>query len=76
MNRKLLYAAGGLAIVLVGYFALRGSKAGNVSDVIVDLKRGPFKVEIETTGELEAKNSVKILGPTQLRDFRIWQATG
>jgi hypothetical protein len=73
MNRKLLYAAGGLAIVLVGYFALRGSKAGNVSDVIVDLKRGPFKVEIETTGELEAKNSVKILGPTQLRDFRIWQ---
>ncbi len=73
MNRKLLYAAGGLAIVLVGYFTLRGSKAGNVSDVIVDLKRGPFKVEIETTGELEAKNSVKILGPTQLRDFRIWQ---
>ena len=59
--------------MLVGYFALRGSKAGNVSDVIVDLKRGPFKVEIETTGELEAKNSVKILGPTQLRDFRIWQ---
>ena len=73
MNRKLLYAAGGLAIVLVGYFVLRGSKAGNVSDVIVDLKRGHFKVEIETTGELEAKNSVKILGPTQLRDFRIWQ---
>ena len=73
MNKKLLYAAAGLAIVLVGYFALRGSKAGNVSDIIVDLKRGPFKMEIETTGELEAKNSVKILGPTQLRDFRIWQ---
>ncbi len=59
--------------MLFGYFVLRGNKAGNLSDVIVDMKRGPFKVEIETTGELEAKNSVKILGPTQLRDFRIWQ---
>ena len=73
MNKKLLFAAGGLAILLFGYFVLRGNKSGNLSDVIVDLKRGPFKVEIETTGELEAKNSVKILGPTQLRDFRIWQ---
>lgn len=73
MNKKLLFAAGGLAILLFGYFVLRGNKTGNLSDVIVDLKRGPFKVEIETTGELEAKNSVKILGPTQLRDFRIWQ---
>ena len=73
MNKKLLFAAGGLAILLFGYFVLRGNKAGNLSDVIVDMKRGPFKVEIETTGELEAKNSVKILGPTQLRDFRIWQ---
>lgn len=59
--------------MLFGYFVLRGNKAGNLSDVIVDMKRGLFKVEIETTGELEAKNSVKILGPTQLRDFRIWQ---
>lgn len=73
MNKKLLYAAGGLAILLAGYFFVRGNKVGNVADVIVDMKRGFFKVEIETTGELEAKNSVKILGPTQLRDFRIWQ---
>jgi len=73
MNKKLLYAAAGLAILLAGYFFVRGNKVGNVADVIVDMKRGPFKVEIETTGELEAKNSVKILGPTQLRDFRIWQ---
>ena len=73
MNKKLLYAAGGLAILLAGYFFVRGNKVGNVADVIVDMKRGPFNVEIETTGELEAKNSVKILGPTQLRDFRIWQ---
>ena len=37
------------------------------------VKKGTFKVEIETTGELEAKNSVKILGPQSLRTFQIWQ---
>ena len=52
---------------------LRSSKSGNQSDIVTDVKQGLFKVEIEITGELEAKNSVKILGPTQLRDFRIWQ---
>ncbi|MBL7849319.1 MAG: efflux RND transporter periplasmic adaptor subunit, partial [Cyclobacteriaceae bacterium] len=36
---------------------------------------GQFRVEIETTGELEAKNSVKIMGPQQLRNFQIWQVT-
>jgi len=60
-------------LLVIGYFVVGGNKAGDVSDIITDVKRGSFKVEIETTGELEAKNSVKILGPTQLRDFRIWQ---
>ncbi|NBP68728.1 MAG: HlyD family efflux transporter periplasmic adaptor subunit [Cytophagia bacterium] len=36
---------------------------------------GEFRVEIETTGELEAKNSVKIMGPQSLSNFQIWQVT-
>jgi len=73
MKRKLLIGVGVIAVLLVGYFVFSGNKPGNLTDIITDVKRGPFKVEIETTGELEAKNSVKILGPTQLRDFGIWQ---
>jgi HlyD family secretion protein len=73
MNKKLLIAGGIIVVLFSGYLIVRKNKPGNLSDVIVDVKHGPFKVEIETTGELEAKNSVKILGPTQLRDFRIWQ---
>jgi len=73
MKRKLLIGAGAVAVLLIGYFIVRGNKSGDVTDIITDVKRGPFKVEIETTGELEAKNSVKILGPAQLRDFEIWQ---
>lgn len=42
---------------------------------MTSVKKGQFKVEIETTGELEAKNSVMIQGPSQLRNFQIWQVT-
>lgn len=73
MKKKLLIGAGAFAILLIGYFIVRGNKAGDIADIITEVRRGPFKVEIETTGELEAKNSVKILGPGQLRDFEIWQ---
>ena len=38
------------AVLLFGYFVVRGSKAGDQSDIITDVKRGLFKVEIETTG--------------------------
>jgi HlyD family secretion protein len=73
IKKKLLWLTSGGAILLFSYFMLRGSDSGTQSDIITNVKQGQFKVEIEITGELEAKNSVKILGPTQLRDFRIWQ---
>ncbi len=75
MKRNLLIGAGVAIVVLIAYFVFSGNSAGEIADLVATVKRGPFKVEIETTGELEAKNSVKILGPTQLRDFRIWNVT-
>ncbi|HEY9044529.1 MAG TPA: efflux RND transporter periplasmic adaptor subunit [Ohtaekwangia sp.] len=75
MKKKLLIGGGALVLLLVVFFIVRGNKSNEVADVMASVKRGPFKVEIETTGELEAKNSVKILGPSQLRDFRIWNVT-
>jgi HlyD family secretion protein len=75
MKRNLLIGAGAILAVLIAYFVFKGNSAGEITDLLATVKRGPFKVEIETTGELEAKNSVKILGPTQLRDFRIWNVT-
>ncbi len=75
MKKNLIIGAGVVVVLLVGYFIVRGNKASEVADIMANVKKGPFKVEIETTGELEAKNSVKILGPASLRDFRIWQVT-
>src|SRR5690349_6126447 len=75
MKRNLLIAAGVLVVIIIGYFVIKKNDSGDVADILASVKKGPFKVEIETTGELEAKNSVKILGPSQLRDFRIWEVT-
>jgi HlyD family secretion protein len=63
------------ATALAAYFLLRGGAKKTSVDILTTVRRGPFKVEIETTGELEAKNSVKIQGPTALRDFRIFNVT-
>jgi len=73
MKKKIGISAVVLVILLVGYFAVKGSKDKNSTDIMVPVKQGMFEVSVETTGELEAKNSVKIYGPTKLRDFRIHQ---
>lgn len=73
MKNKLIIGIGIVAaLVLVIWFFTRGGQVES-GEVMVEAKKGTFKVEITTTGELEAKNSVKILGPTGLRAAQIWQ---
>ena len=74
-KRNPIIGAGVLTALVIVFFIVKAKTTGEIADVMTSVKRGPFKVEIETTGELEAKNSVKILGPASLRDFRIWQVT-
>lgn len=73
MNRKLIIGAGVVVVLLIAYFIVNGSRKNEGADILTSVKQGKFKVEIETTGELEAKNSVNIMGPSALRDFRIWE---
>lgn len=75
MKRNVMIAGAIIVVLLVGYFVVKGSKSGDAVAIMSSVKKGAFKIEIETTGELEAKNSVKILGPVALRDFRIWNVT-
>jgi len=67
MKRKVLFGVGAFAILLVGYFVVKGSGSSDASDILITVQRGAFQVDVETTGELEAKNSVKIYGPRKLR---------
>jgi HlyD family secretion protein len=75
MKRNLIIAGGVGIILLVGFLVVRGNKEAQTTDILASVTKGEFRVEIETTGELEAKNSVKIMGPAGLRNFQIWQVT-
>jgi len=75
MKKNLIIGASVIAVLLIAFFVVKGNKTSETADIITNVKTGPFKVEIETTGELEAKNSVKIMGPAGLREFRIFNTT-
>lgn len=64
-----------IALIIILFFAFRGTGENETNEIIIPVKTGKFVVDITTTGELEAKNSVKILGPVRLRDFRIYNIT-
>ncbi|MEM9022348.1 MAG: efflux RND transporter periplasmic adaptor subunit, partial [Bacteroidota bacterium] len=46
---------------------------GPSNQVTTAVQRGVFQVKVFTTGELEAKNSVEIKGPSALRSAGIWR---
>jgi HlyD family secretion protein len=75
MKRNVLIGAGVVGVLLIGYFVIRGDKNSDAASIMATVKRGEFRVEIETTGELEAKNSVNITGPTAVQNFRIYEIT-
>lgn len=74
-KRNIFIGAGIILIALTAFMIIRKGDKTESSEILANVQHGTFRVEIETTGELEAKNSVKILGPSTLRDFRIWNVT-
>ena len=75
MKRNYIIVTAGILVLLVAFFIFKGSKANISADIIATVKKGEFRIEVETTGELEAKNSVKIIGPTGVVQFQIWEVT-
>ena len=61
-------------VILVSVFFLNRPTKNN-DNILVQVKKGEFIVDVITTGELEAKHSVEIQGPIGLRAHRIWQVT-
>ena len=62
-----------LLVFLVWYFTKPSKSTGQ--SIKVSVKQGEFIIDVTTTGELEARNSEKIMGPNPsgLRNARIWQ---
>jgi HlyD family secretion protein len=62
------------ALLLLITLVYMGFKPGaDDTEITVEVTEGDFEITVFTTGELEAKNSVSIDGPTTLRQFNIWQ---
>ncbi|MFK8058414.1 MAG: efflux RND transporter periplasmic adaptor subunit [Saprospiraceae bacterium] len=66
----------GLVLALLaaaGWYLSRGKAESQLADLTTKVKQGPFKIYAVATGELKAKNSVKISGPQGMRAAGIYQ---
>jgi len=55
---------------LAWYLAPSSSEASDA--IVTHVKRGAFHVVVTTSGELQARNSVKIMGPTGLQQAQVY----
>jgi len=75
MSKQGLYI-GGFVLVLIAaaFWYLRGGDdLAQQTDLTTTVQRGPFAIYAVATGELKAKNSVKIQGPQGMRSAGIYQ---
>ncbi|MCC6250909.1 MAG: efflux RND transporter periplasmic adaptor subunit [Bacteroidia bacterium] len=72
LKNKWLIGIGGLLLIILIYYVFIG-KSNNDADVYTEVKQGDFEINVFTTGELEAKNSVDIQGPSSVRQLGLWQ---
>lgn len=70
-----------IAVCLVGMYLLTNSACSSAtgkeqsSNLSTIVEKGEFKIYVAATGELKAKNSEEIKGPSGMRSAQIWQAT-
>lgn len=72
-NKRILIFGGTFLLCVILFFLLQGSGGTVNSDIIVEVSNGEFIVEVTTSGELEAKNSTPVMGPSGLRNYRVYQ---
>jgi multidrug efflux pump subunit AcrA (membrane-fusion protein) len=74
MKRNIFFIIISVIIIVVIFFASNLNKETTEDlEIVTQAKKGTFKIEITSAGELDAKNSVNIEGPFGLRRARIWE---
>ena len=73
MKKRWLWLLLVAVVVIAGASLLFRSQGEAATDLFATPQRGPFQVTVTTTGELKAKNSVKIYGPSSTRQLRIYE---
>ncbi len=62
-----------IAVAVGAYFYFTNQGAEEDRDILASVVRDDLQIEVTVSGELQAKNSVSILGPSGLRNADIWQ---
>jgi len=75
MKKRLIIGLIAVTVIVSAFLIFKVTDSSKTNEIIVAVKSGKFIIDITTTGELEAKNSVKIMGPTKLRSFRVYQVS-
>lgn len=70
-----LYILTLIAVIVVIIVLVKRGNDSTSQNFITNVKSGDFYIDVVTTGELEAKNSEKIMGPMNARNFRIFNLT-
>ncbi|MGQ7868205.1 efflux RND transporter periplasmic adaptor subunit [Sunxiuqinia sp. sy24] len=75
-NKKILLIVLIPVLLIVTYLIFQGSDKV-VSDITVQVERGPFEIQIYSSGELESENSENITIPEKMKDrnLRIYELT-
>ncbi|MCX6138566.1 MAG: HlyD family efflux transporter periplasmic adaptor subunit [Ignavibacteriales bacterium] len=74
MKRRIIIISAVVILLLVAVFwFISGKESGGKQDVTTSPRRGEFRVLVTTTGELQAKNSIQVMGPENARAVYIWQ---
>jgi multidrug efflux pump subunit AcrA (membrane-fusion protein) len=74
MRKQITISIGVVVAVIIVFYFFLGSEGKQAETIEVKVKAGEFQIAVTTTGELEAKSSDKIFGPSRLRNVRIWNA--
>jgi len=61
-----------VAVVGSGYYLMQLNESNDVKNILTEVNTGDFLIEITTTGELMAKNSIQISPPEGSRSARIY----
>jgi len=75
MKTKIIAGLIAVALVISGFLFFSTRDESDANDIIIPVDFGKFTIDIITTGELEAKNSIEVMGPSRLREFRIYNVT-
>lgn len=72
--KKYIYSSIGLITLVLVYFIFFSSEKNN-TNVLIKPSYGEFFISVTSTGELKAKNSLDIKGPTRVQQMGIYEMT-